>query len=94
MTALLVGYLLIGFGVSIYLLFSMGPAKPGDTRWDRIVFYPELWVFAVTLWPLYLTIRILRSRRRQYEETELSSGGEIVGEAGKGQCHIAEEKQR
>jgi len=63
MTTFLVGYLVVGFGVSVYLLYTMGPARPGDTRWDRVVFCPELWVFAAMLWPLYVAIRVLRSRR-------------------------------
>jgi len=88
MKSLLIGYLVIGFGISIYLLASRKPAKPGDTRWDMpIVMLPEIWVFAVALWPLYLVLRVLRERRRQPEgrmdrpttEPGTAVGGDLAG---------------
>jgi len=94
MTTLLVGCLVVGFGVSVYLLYTMGPARPGDTKWDRIVFYPELWVFAVMLWPLYVAIRVLRSRRGQSGEARPSWEGAARGPFDREQCHTAKEEGR
>ena len=71
MKQLIIAYFVVGFVVSTYLLLTRPSARLEDTRWDHLLLvFPETWIPAVAFWPLYLVVRLRRTRRKGQPDTE------------------------
>ena len=78
MGVLLIVYVAAGFAVSTYLLATMRAARPREWRWDMwLVSFPETWLFAVALWPLYLAVRLVRTHRGRVQTLGQRERGDL-----------------